>query len=223
MSTSLSDSVHTSPTRHVSSDQRNSRQQSSAGGTAQWRGLRGAMKRGDRPVGARGGRRVTIRPPGGPSGGFGGNTPTRPRMAASLRIPWVSARTARFAWDSPAYCPERPPESIVPDPPGRFRATPESSCLAPMPPSALTKGYGGNPPSGRSVSPPRTGPFFLARVRGPDREPVTARRASLRRGPESRSRPAPSPPPHQGRTRARAAVGSTGPATYPAPTPRRAT
>src|SRR5690242_12624508 len=27
--------------------------------------------------------------------------------------------------------------------------------------ASLTKGYGGNPPSGRSVSPPRTGPFFV--------------------------------------------------------------
>ncbi len=27
--------------------------------------------------------------------------------------------------------------------------------------ASLTKGYGGNPPSGRSVSPPRTGPIFL--------------------------------------------------------------
>ncbi|BBC33265.1 hypothetical protein SGFS_045590 [Streptomyces graminofaciens] len=32
--------------------------------------------------------------------------------------------------------------------------------------ASLTKGYGGNPPSGRSVSPPRTGPFFVRTTRG---------------------------------------------------------
>ena len=45
------------------------------------------------------------------------------------------------------------------------RATSESSCGMPMRAPSLTKGYGGNPPSGRSVSPPRTGPFFSARRR----------------------------------------------------------
>lgn len=33
--------------------------------------------------------------------------------------------------------------------------------------ASLTKGYGGNPPSGRSVSPPRTGPFFVPARRSP--------------------------------------------------------
>lgn len=37
---------------------------------------------------------------------------------------------------------------------GRCRATSESSCGTPMHAASLTKGYGGNPPSGRSVSPP---------------------------------------------------------------------
>lgn len=38
--------------------------------------------------------------------------------------------------------------------------------------ASLTKGYGGNPPSGRSVSPPRTGPFFVP-TSGPTLPPVS--------------------------------------------------
>ncbi|GGY90680.1 hypothetical protein GCM10010365_06350 [Streptomyces poonensis] len=45
--------------------------------------------------------------------------------------------------------------------------------------ASLTKGYGGNPPSGRSVSPPRTGPFFC--VRSPC--PVSVPNPALPRGP----------------------------------------
>jgi len=64
------------------------------------------------------------------------------------------------------------PEWAVPGLPRCCRATSESSCGTAMRAASLTKGYGGNPPSGRSVSPPRTGPFFLPAfgrpVRGPD-------------------------------------------------------
>lgn len=43
--TSLPSWLHIEPEIHVSSDQGNSREQSCAGGTAQWRGLRGAVMR----------------------------------------------------------------------------------------------------------------------------------------------------------------------------------
>lgn len=67
---------------------------------------------------------------------------------------------ARFPWES---APERPRfghERASSGLPGRRRSISESSCGTPMHAPSLTKGYGGNPPSGRSVSPPRTGPFF---------------------------------------------------------------
>ncbi len=51
---------------------------------------------------------------------------------------------------------------------------------------ALTKGYGGSPPSGRSVSPPRTGPFFVPRPTTvsarPSRTPACGVGAPSRRG-----------------------------------------
>lgn len=69
--------------------------------------------------------------------------------------------------DSAVIRPRNPHEQAFDRPSRRRRPTPESSCGAPMHTPSLTKGYGGNPPSGRSVSPPRTGPFFLARTRAP--------------------------------------------------------
>lgn len=75
--------------------------------------------------------------------------------------------SALFSRDFVGFRPQRPPESAPPGASGRRRAVSESSYVAPMHAASLTKGYGGNPPSGRSVSPPRTGPFFLARRPAP--------------------------------------------------------
>ncbi|GHE95158.1 hypothetical protein GCM10018789_25380 [Streptomyces werraensis] len=67
--------------------------------------------------------------------------------------------------------------------------------------ASLTKGYGGNPPSGRSVSPPRTGPFFLPAVRHPSCPPSGTAPVAIRhslaapRGPPATDGPAPMPGP----------------------------
>lgn len=74
-----------------------------------------------------------------------------------------SPLSALFSRDFAGFRPQEPPESAPPRASGRRRTVSESSCVAPMHAASLTKGYGGNPPSGRSVSPPRTGPFFHAR------------------------------------------------------------
>ena len=103
-----------------------------------------------------------------PSKGVQGRGPSSGgRPLGTARHRWVAPR-ARGAGHRgragrgparaiPGSGPEPPPARPSPC----RRTTPESSCDAPMRASSLTKGYGGNPPSGRSVSPPRTGPFFL--------------------------------------------------------------
>lgn len=168
--TSLPLSLHVDPTARVSSDQGNSREQSCAGGTAQWRGLRGAAMSHPLPSSRRSQR-------GRPSGGRPDNTPRRPQGASNpLDLPVGG----HFPWDSAANRPCGTPESSVSTPSGRRQTTPESSDDAPMHAASLTKGYGGNPPSGRSVSPPRTGPFFLPRTSPTCRAPQAA--ASRRPG-----------------------------------------
>ncbi|CAM5256588.1 hypothetical protein STENM223S_10245 [Streptomyces tendae] len=150
--------VESGPPGDVSSDPCDSREQSYARGTAQWRGLRGAGSsrsapsaspgRGRRhPAPVRARRRTGRRP--GPT--FRHSVPPRIR-----RSPGVQRVPAMIQGGMGASAPS-----------GRRRTTPESSCGTPMHAASLTKGYGGNPPSGRSVSPPRTGPFFRIAFRTP--------------------------------------------------------
>ncbi len=98
-----------------------------------------------------------------------------------------SPLSALFSRDFAGFRPQEPPESAPPRASGRRRTVSESSCVAPMHAASLTKGYGGNPPSGRSVSPPRTGPFFHARF------------PALRRTLPRRPPPDAAPPPSAGR------------------------
>jgi hypothetical protein len=102
-------------------------------------------------------RQAVVRDRGSPSGGPWTACRIAPQGASG---PFDLRVCAPFAWESVVNRPSLTPELRLPCPPGRRHATPESSCGTPMHASALTKGYGGNPPSGRSVSPPRTGPFF---------------------------------------------------------------
>lgn len=128
----------------------------------------------------------------------GSNSPRRPQDGSNpLDLP----ECRQFSWDSAVNRPREAPESSVSEPFRCRRSTAESSCGTPMHAASLTKGYGGNPPSGRSVSPPRTGPFYvpglhppLARPpRGaPDEAPSPARPARLRPAPAPR--PGPQPP-----------------------------
>ncbi|CAL9438960.1 hypothetical protein SUDANB13_02183 [Streptomyces sp. enrichment culture] len=105
----------------------------------------------------------------------------------------LSALSSR---DFAGFRPQNPPESAPPTASGRRRTVSESSCVAPMHAASLTKGYGGNPPSGRSVSPPRTGPFFLPAVRRPSCPPSGTAPVAIRhslaapRGPPLPRRPA---------------------------------
>lgn len=162
--------VESGPRGDVSSGPCDSREQSYARGTAQWRGLRGAGS--SRSV-----------PWASPGRGRRHPAPVRARRRSGRR----SDRTFRHSVHprigrSPGV--HRVPAMIqggmeASGPSGRRRTTPESSCGTPMHAASLTKGYGGNPPSGRSVSPPpRTGPFFcpasrtLLRPPGPG-APVT--------------------------------------------------
>ncbi|CAL9436091.1 hypothetical protein SUDANB32_02147 [Streptomyces sp. enrichment culture] len=112
----------------------------------------------------------------------------------------LSALSSR---DFAGFRPQNPPESAPPTASGRRRTVSESSCVAPMHAASLTKGYGGNPPSGRSVSPPTDRPVFLARRpasfvpalrHGSRRDPPLPRRPARpaghgRPGPDARPRP----------------------------------
>ncbi len=89
-----------------------------------------------------------------------------PKPRQTLRIP---PHSPRFPRQSAPSRPRFRHEDALSWPPRRRRAISESSCGTPMRAASLTKGYGGNPPSGRSVSPPRTGPFFLPKQPEPRR------------------------------------------------------
>lgn len=155
VSTLLCPRVASRPKRHVSSDQGNSREQSCAVGTAQWRGLRGAFLHVHGPHRRQAGVRGPRHPPGRPPSTF------RRTAAQVRRTPRISPRPTRNPCKSAVFQPWGSPEKGPRRPPTRRRSIPESSCGTPMHAASLTKGYGGNPPSGRSVSPPRTGPFFV--------------------------------------------------------------
>lgn len=139
VSTLLSRSARLCPKRHVSSRQGNSREQSCAVAPCSGGGCAVPIScQVSRQAPCRG--RVTH--PGDTR--MGRRTAAyRPRSGhrPAMNRPCVTLRRA------------------TPRPSARCRSISESSCGTPMHPPALTKGYGGNPPSGRSVSPPRTGPF----------------------------------------------------------------
>ncbi|TDT38081.1 hypothetical protein EV562_10595 [Streptomyces sp. BK208] len=143
--------VESGPPGDVSSDPCDSREQSYARGTAQWRGLRGAGSSRSAPSASPGrGRRhpasVRARHRTGRRSDRTVRHSVHPRIG---RSPGVHRVPATIKGGTGASVPS-----------GCRRTTPESSCGTPMHAASLTKGYGGNPPSGRSVSPPRTGPFF---------------------------------------------------------------
>lgn len=122
-------------------------------------------------------RQGRVRGRGRPSGGTEGDTPGALQTHQTLGI---SPHLRRNTRQSALFRPWAAPESPLPRPPRRRHPTAESSCGAPMHTASLTKGYGGNPPSGRSVSPPRTGPFFCARE-----QPAPRRRERPPRRPAS--------------------------------------
>lgn len=128
-------------------------------------------------------RQGRVRGRGRPSGGTEGDTPGALQTHQTLGI---SPHLRRNTRQSALFRPWAAPESPLPRPPRRRHPTAESSCGAPMHAASLTKGYGGNPPSGRSVSPPRTGPFFCARE-----QPAPRRRERPPRRPASPSLSAP--------------------------------
>ncbi len=123
---------------------------------------------------------------GHPSGGRPEEWPERCRVGVT---PCTESPQRSFSRDFAGFRPQEPPESAPPRASGRRRTVSESSCVAPMHAASLTKGYGGNPPSGRSVSPPRTGPFFHARF------PALRRTLPRRPPPPAASRQPPSPVP----------------------------
>jgi hypothetical protein len=79
------------------------------------------------------------------------------RMRDSCRTEIVLQGMIRAPGSPPAMCPQRSP------------ANSESDYFVAWHAAALTKGYGGNPPSGRSVTPPTDRPVFCARTVCPDR------------------------------------------------------
>lgn len=193
--TSLSPAARLPSSTRVDSKPGNSREQSCAGGTAQWRGLRGtrplAGSRAAVMSGRQSGESATARgrprvkrafAAGSPVGGMPGHvTRVGPKVRQILRI---LSRGARFPCVCALFRPQASPERGPPRSSPRRRAAPESSCGTPMHAASLTKGYGGNPPSGRSVSPPRTGPFYLGPPGGSNHRPepfVPPRLAAHRR------------------------------------------
>ncbi len=110
-----------------------------------------------------------------------------------------SPLSALFSRDFAGFRPQEPPESAPPRASGRRRTVSESSCVALMHAASLTKGYRGNPPSGRSVSPPTDRPVFSCPLSGPPpdaapppsagRCPAALRRTLPRRFPPDAAQP----------------------------------
>jgi hypothetical protein len=129
----------------------------------------------------RNGKAANRRRPGGDSGSSGRSWPGHPsggcRDISPERAPRCGTSSgscphgARFPCVCALFRPRAGPERGPPRSSPRRRTAPESSCGTPMHAASLTKGYGGNPPSGRSVSPPRTGPFFLGPPGGSNHRP----------------------------------------------------
>lgn len=164
--TSLSPAARLRAAVRVSSDQGNSREQSTVSDVrlrGRYRAVEGAARCQGLGVEASRGVKRAFVDGVAHRGDAGDKSASAPQGAGDPPDP-ASGRTIPLlrSCSGAAFRPGASRERGVPRTSPRRRAAPESSCGTPMHAASLTKGYGGNPPSGRSVSPPRTGPFFCA-------------------------------------------------------------